>query len=143
MLDRQLRENISNFSEVKNIVAPAYTSQDLRDNLQSGKRIIITTIQKFPFIIDGIADLSDKRFAVIIDEAHSSQSGSAADNLNRAISGDPDETDAQDKILEIMRSRKMSKNASYFAFTATPKPATIERFGIKQPDGTFRAPNKT
>jgi type I restriction enzyme R subunit len=138
LLDRQLRENISNFSEVKNIVAPAYTSQDLRDNLQSGKRIIITTIQKFPFIIDGIADLSDKRFAVIIDEAHSSQSGSAADNLNRAISGDPDETDAQDKILEIMRSRKMSKNASYFAFTATPKPATIERFGIKQPDGTFK-----
>lgn len=138
LLDRQLRENISNFSEVKNIVAPAYNSQDLRDNLQSGKRIIITTIQKFPFIIDGIADLSDKRFAVIIDEAHSSQSGSAADNLNRAISGDPDETDAQDKILEIMRSRKMSKNASYFAFTATPKPATIERFGIKQPDGTFK-----
>jgi len=138
LLDRQLRENISNFSEVKNIVAPAYTSQDLRDNLQSGKRIIITTIQKFPFIIDGIADLSDKRFAVIIDEAHSSQSGSAADNLNRAISGDPDEADAQDKILEIMRSRKMSKNASYFAFTATPKPATIERFGIKQPDGTFK-----
>lgn len=138
LLDKQLRENIRDFSEVKNIVAPAMTSQELKNNLQSGKRIIITTIQKFPFIIDGIANLSDKRFAVIIDEAHSSQSGTAADNLNRAISGDADETDAQDKILEIMRSRKMSKNASYFAFTATPKPATIERFGVKQPDGSFK-----
>lgn len=138
LLDKQLRENIRDFSEVKNIVAPAMTSQELKNNLNSGKRIIITTIQKFPFIIDGIADLSDKRFAVIIDEAHSSQSGTAAGTLNRAISGDADEVDAQEEILKIMRSRKMSKNASYFAFTATPKPATIERFGVKQPDGSFR-----
>ncbi|HMS43039.1 MAG TPA: DEAD/DEAH box helicase family protein, partial [Pyrinomonadaceae bacterium] len=138
LLDKQLRENIRDFSEVKNIVAPAMTSQELKNNLQSGKRIIITTIQKFPFIIDGIADLSDKRFAVIIDEAHSSQSGTAAGTLNRAISGDADEVDAQEEILKIMRSRKMSRNASYFAFTATPKPATIERFGVKQPDGSFR-----
>jgi type I restriction enzyme R subunit len=138
LLDKQLRQNIRDFSEVKNIVAPAYTAQDLKNNLQRGKRIIITTIQKFPFIIDGIADLSDKRFAVIIDEAHSSQSGTAADNLNRAISGDVDETDAQDKILEIMRSRRMSKNASYLAFTATPKNATLEKFGERHPDGSYK-----
>jgi type I restriction enzyme, R subunit len=138
LLDRQLRDNIKDFSEVKNIVAPAFSSQDLKDALQTGKRVIITTIQKFPFIVDGIADLSEKRFAVIIDEAHSSQSGTAADNLNRAISGDPDDIDIEDQILEVIRSRKMSKNASYLAFTATPKPATIEKFGIKQPDGTFR-----
>ena len=79
LLDKQLRENIKEFSEVKNIIAPAYSSQALREALEQGKKIIITTIQKFPFIIDGIADLSDKRFAVIIDEAHSSQSGSAHD----------------------------------------------------------------
>ena len=134
LLDKQLRENIKEFSEVKNIVAPAYSAKELKQNLESGKRIIITTIQKFPFIVDGIADLSDKRFAVIIDEAHSSQSGAAADELNRALGKDP-----QDVIIdEVMRSRKMRKNASYFAFTATPKPNTLERFGTVQEDGKFK-----
>ena len=140
LLDKQLRENIKEFSEVKNIVAPAYSSKELKENLESGKRIIITTIQKFPFIVDGIADLSDKRFAVIIDEAHSSQSGSAADNMNRAMSSNnsEEEEDPQDKILEVMRSRKMSKNASYLAFTATPKSNTLEKFGELQADGKYK-----
>ena len=141
LLDKQLRENIKEFSEVKNIVAPAYSSKELKDSLESGKRIIITTIQKFPFIIDGIADLSDKRFAVIIDEAHSSQSGSASDNMNRAMGKVNTETeediDPQDKILEAMRSRKMRGNASYLAFTATPKNNTLEKFGVPQQDGSF------
>lgn len=140
LLDKQLRDNIKEFSEVKNIIAPAYSSADLKSSLESGKKIIITTIQKFPFIIDGIADLSDKRFAVIIDEAHSSQSGSASDNLNRAMGKDytDEETDPQDKILEAMRSRKMRGNASYLAFTATPKNNTLEKFGVKQEDGSFK-----
>jgi type I restriction enzyme R subunit len=141
LLDKQLRENIKEFSEVKNIVAPAYSSKELKENLESGKRIIITTIQKFPFIVDGIADLSDKRFAVIIDEAHSSQSGSAADNMNRAMGSNNNEEeseDPQDKIIEIMRSRKMSKNASYLAFTATPKSNTLEKFGELQADGKYK-----
>lgn len=141
LLDKQLRDNIKDFSEVKNIVAPAYSSKELKENLESGKRIIITTIQKFPFIVDGIADLSDKRFAVIIDEAHSSQSGSAADNLNRAMGNngnDEEDSDPQDKILEAMRSRRMKGNASYLAFTATPKSNTLEKFGIKQEDGKFK-----
>src|SRR5690606_12798899 len=132
LLDKQLRENIREFSEVKNIVAPAYSSKDLKRNLESGKRIIITTIQKFPFIVDGIADLSDKRFAVIIDEAHSSQSGIAHDDMNRAMGRTPDDEepdpDPQDKIIEIMRTRRMRGNASYFAFTATPKNNTLEKF---------------
>lgn len=141
LLDKQLRDNIKDFSEVKNIVAPAYSSKELKANLESGKRIIITTIQKFPFIVDGIADLSDKRFAVIIDEAHSSQSGSAADNLNRAMGNngnDEEDPDPQDKILEAMRSRKMRGNASYLAFTATPKSNTLEKFGDKHEDGKFK-----
>jgi len=140
LLDKQLRDNIKEFSEVKNIVAPAYSSSELKTSLESGKKIIITTIQKFPFIVDGIADLSYKRFAIIIDEAHSSQSGSAHDNMNRAMGKDnveDDTLDAQDKILEIMRTRKMKGNASYLAFTATPKPNTLEKFGIEQEDGTF------
>ncbi|MEZ5586356.1 MAG: DEAD/DEAH box helicase family protein [Sedimenticolaceae bacterium] len=142
VLDKQLKNNIKLFSEVKNIVAHAESSQDLKNALQTGKKIIITTIQKFPFIVDGIDDLSDKHFAVIIDEAHSSQSGSAADNLNKSLGegsqDDDGEDEAQDKILEAMRRRKMRGNASYFAFTATPKNATLERFGQQQPDGTFK-----
>lgn len=141
LLDKQLRENIKEFSEVKNIVAPAFSSKDLKDGLEQGKKIIITTIQKFPFIVDGIADLSDKRFAVIIDEAHSSQSGTAAGKMNEAMgvgTHEEDEEDAQDKILKAMQARKMKGNASYLAFTATPKNATLERFGVKQEDGTFK-----
>ncbi|WP_316804390.1 type I restriction endonuclease subunit R [Pedobacter nototheniae] len=139
LLDKQLRENIKEFSEVKNIIAPAYTSAELKSSLESGKKIIITTIQKFPFIVNGIADLSDKRFAVIIDEAHSSQGGSAADNLNRAMGASAIEEveDAQDKILEAMRGRKMRDNASYLAFTATPKNNTLEKFGVEKTDGSF------
>ena len=140
LLDKQLRDNIREFSEVKNIIAPAFKSSELKKALESGKKIIITTIQKFPFIIDGISDLSDKRFAVIIDEAHSSQSGSAHDNMNRAIGkAEVEEAeDAQDKILQAMKSRKMRGNASYLAFTATPKNTTLEKFGQRQEDGSFK-----
>lgn len=140
LLDKQLRENIKEFSEVKNIVAPAFSSAELKANLEQGKKIIITTIQKFPFIIDGIADLSEKCFAVIIDEAHSSQSGSAHDNMNRAMGKKDEEEleDTQDKILKALQARKMRGNASYFAFTATPKNTTLEKFGIKQADGGFK-----
>lgn len=143
LLDKQLKENIKEFSEVKNIIAPAQSSADLKHALESGKKIIITTIQKFPFIVDGIADMSDRRFAVIIDEAHSSQSGTAAGKMNQAMGStksevDEDSEDPQDLILEVMKSRKMRDNASYMAFTATPKPNTLERFGIKQEDGTFK-----
>ncbi|QXP71270.1 type I restriction endonuclease subunit R [Polaribacter sp. R2A056_3_33] len=140
LLDKQIRDNIASFSEVKNIIAPAYSSKELRDSLEQGKKIIITTIQKFPFIIDGIADLSEKRFAVIIDEAHSSQSGSAHDNMNRAMGqqfNEEEAADAQDKIVQAMQSRKMRGNASYLAFTATPKPITLEKFGVQQEDGSF------
>ena len=145
ILDKQISNNINLFSEVQNIVAHADTSADLKRNLENGKRIIITTIQKFPFIVDGIADLSQKNFAVIIDEAHSSQSGTAADNMNRSIGSgsdsltetDTDTFDWQEAVLSTMRTRKMQGNASYIAFTATPKNSTLERFGTQQPDGTY------
>ncbi|MBW4968848.1 DEAD/DEAH box helicase family protein [Croceibacter atlanticus] len=141
LLDKQIRDNIADFSEIKNIIAPAYSSAELRNSLEQGKKIIITTIQKFPFIIDGIADLSEKRFAVVIDEAHSSQSGSAHDNMNRAMGqqfNEDDETDAQDKIVQAMQSRKMRGNASYLAFTATPKAITLEKFGVQDEEGKFK-----
>lgn len=140
LLDKQLRDNIKDFSEVKNIIAPAFKSSDLKLALESGKKIIITTIQKFPYIVEGLDDLSDRRFAVVIDEAHSSQGGDAHGKMNKAMGiTDSDEPeDTQDKILEAIRARKIRGNASYLAFTATPKNSTLEKFGDKQPDGTFK-----
>ena len=140
LLDKQLRENIKEFSEVKNIVAPAYSSKDLQTALESGKRIIVTTIQKFPFIVNGISDMSNKQFAVLIDEVHSGNSGTTADNLNRVLGAneDLDAEDWEDKINEAMKSRKMTPNASYFGFTATPKNTTLEKFGEQQEDGSFK-----
>ena len=139
ILDKQLRENIANFSEVKNIIAPAFSSAELKSNLENGKKIIISTIQKFPFIVEGIGDLSDKKFAIIIDEAHSSQSGTAHQKMNEAMGKKEfdNDMDAQDMVLEIIKSRKLKNNASYFAFTATPKNSTLEKFGTKQADGSF------
>ena len=139
-LDKQLRDNIKEFSQVKNIVAPAYRSKDLKANLEKGKKIVITTIQKFPYIVDGITDMSNKRFGVIIDEAHSSQGGIEAGKMNQTLGQEIKEEeyfDAQDMILETIRSRKMKSNASYFAFTATPKNSTLERFGIQREGGSF------
>lgn len=139
VLDTQLKDNIKLFSETKNIVAHAESAAELKAHLELGKKIIITTVQKFPFIVDGIDDLTDRNFAVIIDEAHSSQSGSASDKLNMTLGAEDEEVpeDLQDKILAAMKGRKMSRNASYFAFTATPKPATLEKFGRQGSDGKF------
>lgn len=142
ILDKQLRDNIKSFSDIKNIIGAAYSSNDLKLALEGGKRVIITTIQKFPHIIDSVDEMSDKRFAVIIDEAHSSQGGTAADKMNQVLgkleTNEDGEVDGQDLILRAMEARKMRSNASYFAFTATPKNATLERFGVKQDDGSFK-----
>ncbi len=159
LLDKQIRDNINEFSQMNRLVAWAKKSSDLKEAMEQGKRIIITTIQKFPFIIDGITDMSEKRFAVIIDEAHSSQGGTAAAKMNEAMGvsdiatpsyngssadeassadEDADAYDGQDLILRALHGRKMRDNASYLAFTATPKNATLERFGDRQPDGSFR-----
>lgn len=140
VLDSQIKDNIKLFSEIKNIVAHAESASELKSHLELGKKVIITTVQKFPHIVDGIGDLTERNFAVIIDEAHSSQSGSASDKLNTTLGaeeGDEEPEDLQDKILAAMKGRKMSKNASYFAFTATPKPATLEKFGRQGADGKF------
>lgn len=140
VLDRQLDRNIRQFAEVKNLLAHADSSAELRAHLEKGKKLITTTIQKFPFIVDGIADMSDRKFAVIIDEAHSSQGGQSADKLNMTLgaNGDDEEPeDYQDQILLAMERRKMGGNASFFAFTATPKKATLEKFGTRNPKGGF------
>ena len=139
LLDKQITSNIKAFGKSNKIVAHADSSKELKSAIENGKRIIITTIQKFPYICDTIADVSDHNFAIIIDEAHSSQSGVAADKMNASIQKDADQDGGDtDALLEkLMKDRKMSKNCSYFAFTATPKKETLERFGTEDENGKF------
>ncbi len=138
ILDKQIRDNIKQFMQVSNTVAWAEHSGDLRDAIRDGKRIIITTIEKFPFVVPDIgATHKENRFAVIIDEAHSGQSGRNSAQMNLALSGlaSADEMDNEDKINAMMEGRKLLPNASYFAFTATPKNKTLEAFGVAYQDG--------
>lgn len=138
ILDKQIRDNIKQFMQVANTVAWAEHSGDLRKAIQDGKRIIITTIEKFPYVVPDIgASHKQNRFAVIIDEAHSGQSGRNSAQMNLALSGlaSEDEMDNEDKINAMMEGRKLLTNASYFAFTATPKNKTLETFGVSYQDG--------
>lgn len=133
ILDRQIRDTVKQFLQVKSTVTWAENSKDLRDAIEEGKRIIVTTVEKFPYIVSEIGQgHRDNKFAIIIDEAHSGQSGRNAANMNLAISGLAlnDDMDNEDKINAIVEGRKLVKNASYFAFTATPKNKTEEMFGV-------------
>ena len=161
-LDKQMRDNINAFQRLSNVVGWADKSDTLRQLLQGGKKIIVSTINKFSFILDEIGcSLKDKRFAIIIDEAHSSQNGAMSANLATGLSGnaapkpyvvpedtgymmaaengsgvewEPEEEDTEDKIHRILKGRKLAKNADYYAFTATPKNKTLEMFGEKSYD---------
>lgn len=139
ILDKQITDNIRAFGQSDQIIAHADSSKDLKEAIEQNKRIIITTIQKFPFICDSIADVSDHNFAIIIDEAHSSQTGIAADKMNATVQKDKDQdgSDTDELIEKLMKDRKMSSNCSYFAFTATPKKETLERFGVKDEEGKY------
>jgi type I restriction enzyme R subunit len=142
VLDRQIRDTIKRFRQVAAGVGHAKRSGDLRRFIADGKQIIISTVQKFPFILDDIGDEHrDRAFAIIIDEAHSSQGGRTASKMNIVLSERPlygkdeDELTIEDRINAIMTSRKMLENASYFAFTATPKNKTLEIFGEAEHQG--------
>lgn len=139
-LDKQIRDNIASFKRLSNLVAWADSAETLRKNLESGKKIIITIVHKFPFILETIgSEMKHKRFGIIIDEAHSSQNGSMSAKMNIALSGNAGENgeDLEDKLNAIIEGRKMVKNANYYAFTATPKNKTLQMFGtaFEQPDG--------
>lgn len=137
ILDKQIRDNIKQFVQVGSFVAWAEHSGDLRKAIEDGRRIIITTIEKFPYVLPEIGeDHKDRHFAIIIDEAHSSQNGKTAGTMNRtlsAIMSDPD-MDNEDKINAMCEGKKLLTNASYFAFTATPKNKTLETFGTAYMD---------
>lgn len=139
-LDKQIKDNIVAFKRLSNLVAWADSAEALRQNLESGKKIIITIVHKFPFILETIgSEMKHKRFGIIIDEAHSSQNGSMSAKMNIALSGNAGENseDLEDKLNAIIEGRKMVKNANYYAFTATPKNKTLQMFGtpFEQPEG--------
>ena len=144
ILDRQIRDTIRQYAQVGATVGHADRSGDLRKFIESGKKIIISTVQKFPFILDEIGNEQRGRsFAIIIDEAHSSQGGRTSAAMTQALSeaGETGEEETyEDRINRVMESRRLLPNASYFAFTATPKNKTLEIFGTPdpQPDGTVR-----
>lgn len=142
ILDKQIRDTIKQFMQVKNTVVWAQHSGDLKKAIQDGKRIIITTVEKFPYISQEIGqEHINNHFAIIIDEAHSGQSGRNSANMNLALSGmaSDDEMDNEDKINAIVEGRKLVKTASYFAFTATPKNKTEEVFGTPyEEDGEIK-----
>ena len=139
VLDKQIKDTIKQFAQVSATVGHAERSGDLRRFLREGKKIIISTVQKFPFILDEIGDEHrGRKFAIIIDEAHSSQGGRTSAKMNIALAengGQGEEEDYEDQINRIMEARKMLANASYFAFTATPKNKTLEIFGEPVPAG--------
>jgi type I restriction enzyme R subunit len=142
ILDKQIRDTIKQFMQVKNTVVWAQHSGDLKKAIQDGKRIIITTVEKFPYISQEIGqEHINNHFAIIIDEAHSGQSGRNSANMNLALSGmaSDNEMDNEDKINAIVEGRKLVKTASYFAFTATPKNKTEEVFGTPyEEDGEIK-----
>lgn len=142
ILDKQIRDTIKQFMQVKNTVVWAQHSGDLKKAIQDSKRIIVTTVEKFPYISQEIGqEHINHTFAIIIDEAHSGQSGRNAANMNLALSGlaSDSELDNEDKINAMVEGRKLVKTASYFAFTATPKNKTEEVFGTPyEEDGQIK-----
>lgn len=134
ILDQQIRDTIKQFAQVGATVGHAVDSGDLRRFISSGKKIIISTVQKFPFVLEEIGgEHRGRKFAILIDEAHSSQGGKASTAMSMALSNvaadDEDDDTAEDQINRIMEARKLLPNASYFAFTATPKNKTLQIFG--------------
>ena len=151
VLDRQLQSAMRQFEQTLGVVENIdKTSRQLKEALEGGKTIIVTTLQKFPVIAAEIGELSGRRFALIVDEAHSSQSGESTKDLKAVLAArsleeaESEETGAEtpeeeldNAVLAEMEKRKYLPNVSTFAFTATPKPKTLELFGEKRPDGSF------
>lgn len=148
VIDAQLQKELEQFTQTRGMLENIdSTSRQLKKALEDGKKIIVSTIQKFSVIVDDLVSLKGSTFAVIIDEAHSSQAGVTGGNVNRVVSygkleesEDKDEETCEDKIREIMKRRGRMKHVSFFAFTATPKPETLQLFKTVMPDGSTKVP---
>jgi type I restriction enzyme R subunit len=152
VLDKQLSEDIKQFSPKKGIVAHITSDSNSKtDNLKQAladqKKVIICTVQTFPFLLDEMLHLANSKFGIIIDEAHSGQSGQTSSKMNAILAEKQPEqeetTSLEDQINELIASRKMITNGSYFAFTATPKNKTLETFGVKSTDTYIDENGKT
>lgn len=148
VIDKQLKDAVKQFEKKLGVVQWAEKSSLLKEALETGINIIVTTIQKFPFVVEEIGKLKGKNFALIIDEAHSSQGGESMKTVKKTLTytslenaeeEDPEERDVEDKILEDIQARGKLPNVSLFAFTATPKQQTLELFGERQSDGSYQA----
>ena len=149
VIDRMLQRTLNQVIETKGMLVnissdEGMTSRDLRTALEDGKRVIVSTLQKFGVIVDSMSELAGETFAVIIDEAHSSQAGEGARAVQKVLAysslddqKEEDEKTLEDRIAEVLQKRGPQKNVSYFAFTATPKPETLQQFGEKRSDGCF------
>jgi type I restriction enzyme R subunit len=151
VLDRQLQRTVRQFQQTLGIVENIdKTSHQLKEALEGGKTIIVTTLQKFPVIAGQMSALPGKRFAVIVDEAHSSQTGESTKSLKSVLTAntleeaekeerDEEGDDLEDRLVEEMQKRGHQPHVSTFAFTATPKQKTLELFGTCRPDGSYTA----
>jgi type I restriction enzyme R subunit len=142
VLDKQLSEDIKQFAPMRGIVehitnVGGSKTSKLKEALANRKKVIVCTVQTFPFLLDEMTDMPAMNFGIIIDEAHSGQSGQTSSKMNAVLADkhskeeEPEEKTLEDKINELIESRKMITNGSYFAFTATPKNKTLETFGVK------------
>jgi len=145
VLDKQLQDTIFQFEHKSGVVEPIDKDSDqLAAAMMAGTKIIITTLQKFPFILKKIGTLGAKRFAIIVDEAHSSQTGEAAHKLKQILASagedeqEEDAPDGEDELVKGVQAVGKMSHVSYFAFTATPKAKTMALFGDKQEDGGYR-----
>ncbi len=148
-IDKQLQGDVKQFNQVVGVVENiSETSRQLKQALENGKNIIVTTLQKFSVIAAQMTQLSGTHFAVIIDEAHSSQTGESVRHLKTVLSAssleaaareEGEEEDLEDRIVAETKKHGRLPNVSYFAFTATPKQTTLELFGTLQPNGNYAA----
>jgi len=138
VLDRQITQTVRQFANVREVVGHAEHARDLAELLFQGKKIVITTMQKFPYILETIREeLGERRFAIVIDEAHSSQGGKLMGAMAQVLKGveTPEDADEEDLLNLLAEARRLPENASFFAFTATPKNKTLEMFGERVAEG--------
>jgi type I restriction enzyme, R subunit len=154
VIDSQLYAQVQAFEKVRGIVDTRgkdnrYTSKDLKESLTNGSNIFVTTLQKFPFVIENIGKLPKRKYAIILDEAHSSQTGTTARKMRQVLSvknleeaevlvEQEELDDVEEELLKDIESSKNLKNVSFFAFTATPKNKTLEMFGVREENDQFR-----
>ncbi|MBE8232663.1 MAG: type I restriction endonuclease subunit R, partial [Endozoicomonadaceae bacterium] len=140
ILDAQLRNTVHSLAKTKGVISAADKGSDLSNALEKGKKIIITTIQKFPHAVNKISSLKGSKFAVIIDEVHSSQSGKLTQKMQQALGNEyTEDSNYEDYIRAEIQTRGKQDHISYFGFTGTPKAKTLEIFGTQNAEGQFKA----